>query len=374
MTEIYLIRHTQAEGNLYRMMQGHWDGDVTALGWREIEALAERFRDVPVDAVYSSDLYRARMTAGAVTRWKQLPLRLRRDLREIHMGRWEAQFFGNVWYEEPEATEAFLHDQDRWQVEGSETYAQVRSRACAALLDIARAHPGQTVAVVSHGVTIRCLLSAVTGISLTETKKLPIGGNTAVSHLTYEDGRFTVDYLNDDSHLQPLRIPHWSLCADLRHVPLDPARDAAYYDACYADAWRASHGDLAGYRAESYLRAARQHRREDPGAVLRMLDGEKSVGLVDLDTRRGAAENYGWISLLYLCPEYRHKGYGVQLLGRAVARYGALGRDRLRLTVAEENAPARAFYAKYGFAELERQQAARGAQLLLEKKLEARHG
>ena len=29
MTEIYLIRHTQAEGNRYRIMQGHWDGDVT---------------------------------------------------------------------------------------------------------------------------------------------------------------------------------------------------------------------------------------------------------------------------------------------------------------------------------------------------------
>ena len=30
MTEIYLIRHTQAEGNRYRMMQGYWDGEVTA--------------------------------------------------------------------------------------------------------------------------------------------------------------------------------------------------------------------------------------------------------------------------------------------------------------------------------------------------------
>ena len=29
MTEIYIIRHAQAEGNLYRMMQGNWDGDVT---------------------------------------------------------------------------------------------------------------------------------------------------------------------------------------------------------------------------------------------------------------------------------------------------------------------------------------------------------
>ena len=35
MTEIYLIRHTQAEGNRYRMMQGYWDGEVTALGLRQ---------------------------------------------------------------------------------------------------------------------------------------------------------------------------------------------------------------------------------------------------------------------------------------------------------------------------------------------------
>ena len=39
MTQLYLIRHTQAEGNRYRMMQGHWDGDVTPMGLREIDAL-----------------------------------------------------------------------------------------------------------------------------------------------------------------------------------------------------------------------------------------------------------------------------------------------------------------------------------------------
>ena len=45
MTQIYLIRHTQAEGNRYRMMQGHWDGDVTPLGMKEVDALSSRFQD-----------------------------------------------------------------------------------------------------------------------------------------------------------------------------------------------------------------------------------------------------------------------------------------------------------------------------------------
>ena len=69
MTEIYLIRHAQAEGNLYRMMQGHWDGSVDGpLGLKQIDALAERFRTVHVDALYASDLYRTRLTASAITR------------------------------------------------------------------------------------------------------------------------------------------------------------------------------------------------------------------------------------------------------------------------------------------------------------------
>ena len=372
MTEIYLIRHTQAEGNLYRMMQGHWDGDVTALGWQEIEALAERFRDLPVDAVYSSDLYRARMTAGALTR-RGLPLHVRKDLRELNMGRWEAKFFGNVWYEEPDATYRFLHDQESWQVDGSETYGQVRERSYAALQDILLRHPGQTVVLVSHGVTLRCLLSAVTGIPLSDTKGLPIGGNTAVSHLFYENGRFTVDYLNDTSHLDPLQIPHWSICSDLRHVRLNPLLESQYYDACYAGAWTASHGDCAGYDRKYYLRSARAHRLVDPDAVLRILDGEDSVGLVDLDTRRCAKDGIGWISLLYLREDYRGKGYGVQLLGRAVSRYEALGRSRLQLTVSEDNAHAQAFYRKYGFRELERREGSRGEMLLLEKSLEVHH-
>ncbi len=44
MTKIYLIRHAEAEGNLYRRIQGHWDGSITALGLQQIDALAQRFR------------------------------------------------------------------------------------------------------------------------------------------------------------------------------------------------------------------------------------------------------------------------------------------------------------------------------------------
>ena len=53
MTRIYLIRHAQSEGNLYRRALGWYDGRVTALGWKQIAALEARFRDISINAVYA---------------------------------------------------------------------------------------------------------------------------------------------------------------------------------------------------------------------------------------------------------------------------------------------------------------------------------
>ena len=374
MTEIYLIRHTQAEGNRYRIMQGHWDGGVTARGEQQIELLAGRFRDLPVDAVYTSDLYRARHTAEAVARWRRLPIRTDKRLREINVGPWETEFFGNAFHAEPELARRFVYDPDSFYLAGAETYAEVGERALAALEEIARENEGKTVAVVSHGVTIRCLMSRITGINLREVQALPICRNTAVTHLFWDGARFSVDYYNDASHLDPLPEPAWGRNGDVRHESLDPSEEPGFYQACYADAWRAAHGDLSGYSAPVYLESAKKHYRADPESVLRMLVGDETIGLVDMDTRRGALAGYGWLSLLYLRPEYRHQGYGIQLLGRVYRKYQKLGRRSLRLNVAVSNRDARAFYEKEGFTLLGRDGGADGL-LLLEKKLGGpRHG
>ncbi len=372
MTEIYLIRHAQAEGNLYRMMQGHWDGDVTDVGLRQIDALAKRFKNVKIDAVYSSDLYRARLTASAITRYHELPLVTTPLLREINVGPWETLFFGNVFHDEPEKAELFIHDPANWRIDGAETYAEVARRAYGALADIARENDGKSVAVVSHGVTLRCLLAKITGTDLKNTAELPICRNTAVSKLSWSDGRFTAEYTNDFSHIVPLGLSQWSKTGDLRDEPFEPEGDRAWYEACYADAWLSAHGSLDGFSPAAYYESAAEHYRRDSGAVMKIFSADEAVGLIDLDTAHGEHAGFGWISFLYLKPEYRFQGYGVQLLGRAVAKYSALGRRALRLHVAEGNAPAVAFYRRFGFETLSFETRRTGKLLLMEKKLGGR--
>ena len=74
MTTIYLVRHGEAEGNAFRRIHGQYDTILTPTGFRQTEALARRFREIPVDACFSSDLTRASLTARAVYLPKRLPL------------------------------------------------------------------------------------------------------------------------------------------------------------------------------------------------------------------------------------------------------------------------------------------------------------
>ena len=94
MTQIYLVRHAEAEGNLYRRIHGHYDSLITDLGYRQIAALAHRFESIHVDAVYASDLYRTCATASAIYRPKGLELHRRRDLPELKSSNFNLRSFG----------------------------------------------------------------------------------------------------------------------------------------------------------------------------------------------------------------------------------------------------------------------------------------
>lgn len=111
MTKIYLIRHAEAEGNFYRRIHGQYDSKLTKRGYKQIDALAERFREEHIDALYASDLTRTMETAKAITRYHpELKIVPEPRLREVSMGIWEDLTWGNVAYNEPEQLLMFSGD------------------------------------------------------------------------------------------------------------------------------------------------------------------------------------------------------------------------------------------------------------------------
>ncbi len=51
MTTIYLTRHAEAEGNVYRRCHGIYDSMLTPKAWEQLPYIAKRFDDVPLSAV-----------------------------------------------------------------------------------------------------------------------------------------------------------------------------------------------------------------------------------------------------------------------------------------------------------------------------------
>ena len=377
MTTVYVIRHAEAEGNLYRRGQGQFDGRVTPKGRLQIAALAERFKDVQLSALYSSDLSRTVATAGAVLKYHGLPLITDRRLRELNLGCWEDVPWGNLAYADKAMMDNFSSDPDNWHVPGAESFQAVTARVTAAVEEYAGAHGGQSIAVVSHGMAIRAMLCHYLNIPSKEVMRVPHGDNTAVSLLRIDNGRVEVVYINDNSHLDErtstfIGQTWWKESSgsednNLRFEPLNLKTESELYLDCYRDAWRASHGTVSGYLPELYLSCAKLHARAHPLALMKAYRGGELAGIVEFDAERGKTEGFGWITLCYLLPEHRNQGLGVQLIGHALSAFRKLGRTRLRLHVSEENAVARRFYERYEFREIGRDQGALGETVLMEK-------
>jgi broad specificity phosphatase PhoE len=149
-TEIILVRHGETDWNLQRRVQGHTDVPLNALGLEQAAALAASLEDVPLVAVYASDLGRARDTAAAVAGRHGLEVIVDPDLREKHFGTWEGLTDIEINERFPDAAQGAWGD--------GETSDDVATRVLEALRRISLRHEPGPVLVVSHGGSVRAVL------------------------------------------------------------------------------------------------------------------------------------------------------------------------------------------------------------------------
>ena len=379
MTRIYLIRHAEAEGNLYRRVHGWYDSIITPNGYLQIEALARRFKDIHIDAVYSSDLFRTKATAAALVKGRKLELNTRQALREICMGEWEDVTWAWAARTDPERLDLFNRNDPDYRCPGGESFSQVRERVSNAILNIARDNPGKTVAVFSHGIAIRNTLARFLGYSIQQTNAaLPHSDNTGVALLEVEGEQVKVVFYNDNSHLSEeistfARQKWWksqegSLAdANLWYRPLDMVAHADVYYQARKEAWITIHGSLLHFNGEGFLRDAQDQAAYDKRSVMQAMLGDEPAGILQLNLRRDADKGVGGIPFFYMMPTTRGKGLGVQMLGQAVSTYRPLGRKYLRLRCAPDNFVAQRFYQKYGFHKIGEEQGSRVPLDIMEK-------
>jgi broad specificity phosphatase PhoE len=186
-TTVYLARHGQSDWNAAGRWQGHADRPLTALGLRQATDLAHELAGVPLEAVYSSDLRRARETAEAVAAPRGLQVSTVADLREVDVGSWSG-------LTRAEAMERFPREFWRWTKgehgwEDGETYEQMAERVVGAVRRIAAGHAGESVLVVAHGGPIRAVHAVALGLDVSEHRRRQrVEPNARVSRIAVENG------------------------------------------------------------------------------------------------------------------------------------------------------------------------------------------
>jgi broad specificity phosphatase PhoE len=160
---IYIVRHGETRANFEKVVAGHFDSPLTAKGEGEAKSRAEDLKRIRFDAVFSSDLMRAKRTAEIITLGRQLAVNTTRLIRERNFGDWEGRPIKEVLEEDKKILERLstLSEQGKRAFKinyGYESDNDIALRLITFLREIAATFMGQTVLVVVHGSIMRATL------------------------------------------------------------------------------------------------------------------------------------------------------------------------------------------------------------------------
>ena len=163
---IYLLRHGEVVRAETRRFIGHLDVPLSANGEAQCAAQARRLAALRIDALYSSDLERARRSGEIIGAPHGLTPRLLPQLREMAMGRWEGLTADEIRAREPEAFRDWMSRVGEFPFPDGESVPDLVARAGPAFDRIAADAAFRAIAIVAHGGTNRALLCRALGVPL----------------------------------------------------------------------------------------------------------------------------------------------------------------------------------------------------------------
>ncbi len=200
MTKLLLVRHGRSLWNVEGRIQGQVDIPLDAVGLEQAERVAQRLQSQPIDAIYSSPLRRAWVTAEVLAAKIKLPIACDERLMEYDFGVVSGLTWDGVVANHPEFAKRWADDAWAVPIEGSEGRSSFAARVKAVMDDIIARHPNRQVAVVAHGGTFTVYLAKMLGLDLQRRHPFHFG-NTSVSLVEVDDGLFHIHFLNDRCHL-----------------------------------------------------------------------------------------------------------------------------------------------------------------------------
>lgn len=203
MLHLILVRHGETEWNKERRYQGQADIPLSSTGKQQAKLVAKRLVEYKFDAIYASDLKRARQTASAITEKNNLTIISEPRLREMSFGVLEGLTWNEAQEQYPEVVTAWLNDYNQ-PPEGGESLEVFTARITSFLNELKQKHEGQIVLLTAHGGSLGEFLRLVLGLS-SEGRWYFEMENASLSEILISKDFVSLKRLNETCHLISLK-------------------------------------------------------------------------------------------------------------------------------------------------------------------------
>ena len=155
---IYLTRHGETEWNEKKLVQGHTDIPLNKKGVEQAKQLGRELKNIHFEAVFSSDLLRAKDSAKIIVLGKRLNIVLTNALRERFFGRFEGKPLEDLVKTIGEVMTVSKEEQKRLKIYDVESDDDILLRLLPFIKRVAADYSGKNVLMVTHGGLLRAFL------------------------------------------------------------------------------------------------------------------------------------------------------------------------------------------------------------------------
>jgi len=203
-TRLCIVRHGETAWNAEHRVQGQLDVPLNAVGQAQAAAAAKVLSREKFDAIYSSDLSRARQTALETARLLSIDVIEDKDLRERHYGIFERLTYAEVKVRYPEDYARFDARDPEYAFRTGEKLQDFFDRSMAVLTRVARRHSGQSVLVFTHGGVLDMLYRHAKGLSISAQRDFGIP-NTGLNRVCFTADAWQIERWAEIAHLESAR-------------------------------------------------------------------------------------------------------------------------------------------------------------------------
>lgn len=198
--KLYITRHGTTEWNIARRLQGWRDSNLTEEGIKRAINLGKELSSIDFDIIYSSPQNRSLETAKLIRGNKDTKIVCHDGLKELGFGIWEGMQLDEIENIYPNEYNTYKNDPGEYVPIDGESFTELFGRVNG-FLDEVKSSNAKNILIVTHGVTVKAILTIIKGITLNEFSSLPVFTGTALNICEVKGDKLEVILEGDISHI-----------------------------------------------------------------------------------------------------------------------------------------------------------------------------